>query len=367
MRFVLRADTANDFYVYYLAAKTFARQQNAYTASLQAWANLAAEVGITNYTMPYYYPPLTAQLVWPLTFLRPDIALFLWLALNSTAFIAAGWLLGASSNRPLDVPLALLLTLGFTPTLATLSSGQVNGLLLLSLCSAFYGFSRQRWRWAGWAIAIGVMLKVIPVVHLGHLIWRAQWKAVLICVAGILLLLALALPFTGWTGLIAYSQVAMSVSTSNHLNDFHANQALSGIIARHVGESTPTISLWWAGRIAIVLATIGACWPQGQKLRRYELEFALMIPSISMIMPVTWYHQLVLLLIPLFVITKSLHANVRARWLFIPLALGYGLTSMYGLGWLQRTQLPYLIATSMPFCFVLFLWGILLWLIAQRQ
>ena len=61
-----------------------------------AWDNLAAEMGVTNYTRPYRYPPLTAELVAPLTALPPRAAASLWLVLSAVAAIVAAWWLALS-------------------------------------------------------------------------------------------------------------------------------------------------------------------------------------------------------------------------------------------------------------------------------
>lgn len=117
--------------LYYLAAYGFAHGADVYGEV--DWARLAQETHVTNYAPPYRYPPLTAQLVWPLTMLSPRLAALIWLSASALVFIASAWLLGRSSRSPFGVTLALVLLLFFVPPLTTLHAGQVNGFLLLAL------------------------------------------------------------------------------------------------------------------------------------------------------------------------------------------------------------------------------------------
>jgi hypothetical protein len=62
--YVTTANRPLDFYVYYMAAETIARGDSPYTISDTAWDALASDLGITNYTRPYRYPPYTASARW---------------------------------------------------------------------------------------------------------------------------------------------------------------------------------------------------------------------------------------------------------------------------------------------------------------
>ena len=50
--YVIVADRPLDFYVYYMAAEAVARGESPYTIADEAWDELAADLGITNYTAP---------------------------------------------------------------------------------------------------------------------------------------------------------------------------------------------------------------------------------------------------------------------------------------------------------------------------
>jgi hypothetical protein len=373
--YVVSRDKPLDFYVYYLAAAAFLRGQNAYEISDPAWDDLAAEMGITNYTRPYRYPPLTAELVAPLTFLSPRVAAALWLALSAVAAIAAAWCLALALDTPYRWPLALGGLLLFVPPLTTLHAGQVNLLLLASLTLALWAFARRRLVWVGIALALGASLKVIPLALVGYLLWRQQWRAVLAGVIGVVLLLLLALPLVGWDGMVSYGQKAVLLGEPGRLFPQPTNQTFNGFFARLLTKHAEgwavadnpglAYTLAQVAALFLVLATVAVCWPVGDVRHYFQLEFALIVTALQLIPPFTWYHQLVLLFIPFVVLTReALHAR-GLRWMLVPLALGYVVTDLHGLLWHHLEGLTLLQST--PFYTMLMLWGMLAWLIVRRK
>jgi hypothetical protein len=85
--FVINHDKPIDFYCYYLTSYGFSHGVNMYNDV--SWEQLAYEVGINHYGTPYRYPPLTAELVWPLTLLSPRFAALIWLVATALAFAAS--------------------------------------------------------------------------------------------------------------------------------------------------------------------------------------------------------------------------------------------------------------------------------------
>lgn len=371
--YVMVRDKPCDFYLYYLAAYGFFRGEDVYGEV--DWARLAQERHVTNYAPPYRYPPLTAQLVWPLTRLPARWAALVWLIASAVAFIASAWLLGRSSRAPFGAPLALGLLLFFVPPLTTLHAGQVNGFLLLALAFAFYAFSRQRPVWVGIGVAIGALLKLVPMAHLCYLIWRRLWRAALTAVIVVLLLLGSALPLVGQAGFSSYAQNFFTLGAAGNLVSSGASQSLSSFFARLlVAQSgrwaladTPYLARWlgWGASLVIILATMALCWPRGDPSRLFALEFALVTTAVSLVTPYVWYHQLAVLLIPFFVLAERALSVPRLRWMLIPLAAGYGLTDVHGLMWHHLEFNPLLV--SMPFYTTLMLWGLLAGLLGREK
>jgi len=372
--YVVSRDKPLDFYVYYLAEASL-RGQNAYEISDLAWDSLATDMGIINYTRPYRYPPLTACLVAPLTGLSPSTASALWLAFSSVAAIAAAWWLALT----IDTPYRWILTLGglllFVPPLTTLHAGQVNLFLLASLALALRAFSRRKPVWVGIGLGVGAGLKVIPLALVGYLLWRGRWRPLLVAVLVITLSLLVALPLTGWQGLVSYGQKAILLGEPGQLFSQPTNQTFNGFFARLLTERSgeraladdPDLAhrLSLICGLALVIATVAVCWPVGNVYRFFPLEFALIVTTLQLLPPFTWYHQLVLLLIPFALLAREALHVPGLRWMLAPLALGYVVTDLHGLLWHHLKGLTFLQST--PFYVMLMLWGMLAWVVLREK
>jgi len=365
LTYVITADRPLDFYVYYMAAETFARGGNAYTISDAAWDKLASELSITNYTRPYRYPPHTTALLTPFRLLGPHGAAAVWLIANTAAMIGGAWLLGRSLGGGWWLPASLALLLFFVPPLATLLAGQVNGLLFFSVALAFWGLTRQREKWLGTGLALGAALKVIPLALMLYLFWRRQWRAGLIAFAVLLALTLACLPVVGWEGLADYGRNAILLGEPNQVFASPTNQTITAVLGRAI-PAAPALTLAggrWLG-LLLVLVTAVLCWPIGDIAEWRPLEFGLIVVTLHMIPPFSWYHQLVLLLIPLLIVTKRLGAARQWAWLSLLAAL-FVLTDLHGLAWHHLERWPWL--TSFPFLLQLTLWVMLAWPIAREK
>jgi len=363
-----------DFNLYYIAADGFRRGMDVYalakdyaTVNRPRWAELAARHGIEHYAPPYRYPPLTAQLVLPLTLLSPRTAGAIWLALTAATFMVSAWLMGRSVAPVLGPPLACLLLLGFVPPLTTLHAGQVNGLLLLSLSLAMLGLSQRRWAYASVGVALGTLIKLIPVALLLYLAWRGRWRATalaLILMAALLLTAPLTL---GAGTLRSYSQHFFVMGQPGTVFTTPPNQSLNGLYGRllaGLAEERAIYSVYLASAALVVLGTVALCWPPGPGIGAWRLEFALIVCALLLITPYTWYHQLVLLLIPFLVLSVEVIQAEAPRWWLAPLALGFLVTDLHGLAW---HHLSGRLLLSAPCGTTLMLWIMLAWLITRRR
>ena len=355
-----------DFNLYYVAAAAFRDDIDVYalvpdysTTNKAYWDELAAHYGIVYIAPPYRYPPLTAQLVLPLSLLSPQLAGALWLALTAAAFIASAWLLGASSDRPESTALACGLLLMFVPPLATLHAGQVNGFLLLALCLALYGMSRRREALTGIGLALGFLLKLIPVALIFYLPWRRMWRAAAVAVVLALILLMTAPLVLGPGVLRSYANSFLSTGQPGVIFQTGANQSLNGFWGRLLdgrADNRTVYAIYLASAILVVLGTVAVCWPWGRRARGHKYEFAVIVCALQLITPYTWYHQLVLLLIPLFILASAIiDGDAPSRWT-IPLAVGYVATDLHGMFWHQLASSALL---SMPFYTTVMLWAML--------
>jgi Glycosyltransferase family 87 len=130
---------------------------------------------------PYLYPPVLAFLLIPFLFVPYGVALFLWFFLNVFALYLSGWLiLKSSENQSISFSqLGIALLLFAAPLQSNFLNGQVNTLVLLLCLSFFYFGSTSRKLIAGFCLALAIVIKVMPIVLLGFLLFRKRFKELL--------------------------------------------------------------------------------------------------------------------------------------------------------------------------------------------
>ena len=278
----------------------------------------------------------------------------------------AAWLLGGSSPLRYGRPLALVLMLLFVPALTTLHAGQVNAFVLLCLVIGMTALP-QAPAGAGAAVAFAAMLKTVPLAHVLYLGWRRQTRAFLAAIVALFLLAVAAVPLVSTQGLSSFVRNLAAIGQPGHMFPVGSNQAVSGLIARILVSSgdvtagtgsVPGYTMMWAASVAILtLITVLVCWPRGASSGLYRLEYGLVTVTVCLITPYTWYHQLVLLFIPFFVLIERALANSRSKWILAPIALAYVATDIHGLAWHHMRPHPFLV--SLPSISALLIWLLL--------
>lgn len=335
-----------DFKTYFKAAVIFHQGGSAYLELM--------------HVSPYYYPPLTTQLLAPFSSFPYFIVFGFWFFFSVLAIALAVKLL-APDGRKLTYS---LIAFGFLPVANTLYTGQVEAFLLLALVFAYILLKKNKPIFAGFTIAIGIMLKIIPVAHWCYFIFRKKWWAAMGVVFGLVILFLLSLPFIGWQGWLDFFQVAGYFGNPPSMHAVHfeqiinngSNQALSGFIARLITNDELAIKVWRIAAIILVMATAWVLtFSKKQAQDHFDLEFSLVTITINLIMPYTWYHQYILFLIPIFILLKRIEIEKSLSYLCV-LGIGYVLTDFQGVCW---HHLHNNFLTSLPLFFGLSLWGLL--------
>ncbi len=180
----------------------------------------------------YIYPPILADLVLPLTFLRGRTAGELWvvinlLALGGTAFLTAR-LLGV---RPVSLPGAALLVglLLLYSTVFCLIWGQVTILLLL-LWAAGMLFYQRGWHAASaFVFALATAIKLTPLVVVAPmLLWR-EWRWLRQYSVFLVALTALMVVINGPAPLADYIFHVMPSMAAAGTSDFENKSLLSSV------------------------------------------------------------------------------------------------------------------------------------------
>ncbi len=141
--------------------------------------------------------PFSTLAMWPLTGLPPLVAKHAWLLFNLALLFPIAWLMTAVSGLSL-LQVGCLLGLCF-PLHRNLLYGQYYIVLLGILTAACWAVQRQRNRLAGSLIALGVAVKIFPVILTLHFIRKKNWEALLACLFTGILCLLVSISVFGWS------------------------------------------------------------------------------------------------------------------------------------------------------------------------
>ena len=210
----------NDFAGFYVAAQILERGQSSqlYDRALhdelyhELLPNLAEGDSI-----PYVHPPFVAGVLRPLTLIRYEAAVAVWLVVSAGMFVAGVWLLLRSlPDLAKDhFGLVFLLSLSFEPFLMECwLGGQLSAVGFLSYSLAWFALSRNRPVAAGMALGLSFYKPTLLLLMLPLLVIGRYWRMLLgMTITGIVLA-GLSLAFGGWDVSIGYLDVLLSFRKS---------------------------------------------------------------------------------------------------------------------------------------------------------
>ena len=180
-----------DFNIFFAAGKDILAGENLYTKIYQGWLH-------------YYYSPFFALLISPFTFFPEYVITLLWLMLNVYFFyrvweILSDWLeislLPISTQRWFFWGSVILCVQGIRDNI---HYHQITIIMVYLVLQGLDFFLKKK-EWKGGAlIALGINIKILPIVFFPYLIYRGYWKGALSVVLVWILLLLLPAIFIGW-------------------------------------------------------------------------------------------------------------------------------------------------------------------------
>ena len=279
---------AQDFEVFYLAGKQVLQNQNPYL-------KIATDV-IRN-------PPPALLFFAPLARLPINTSEVWYFLLSSSAFLAGliiilktiarfgKWTLIKTWQFQ---ALALALCLLFFPLRHNLASGQVNSFLFLALSLSLWLYLDKKIKLSGLVLAIGLWLKITPVIFLPYLLLLREYRLVKFTVAWLLAWGLTANLILGPTVWMQYQHV--SASFLNFDIPAYYNQALSGFFSR--------LGLAETGFLLGLVFWLGSFFWISKKLGKITLEKRIIIWNLSILtmtifVPFAWQYHLTIGLIPI--------------------------------------------------------------------
>lgn len=302
----------------------------------------------------WVYLPAYAWIFRPLAGLDFQCAARLWLILNSLVCVASVILLWGAIRQPYASTFPrtwrfawyLFLGLTFQPVFSNLMHGQVTGLIFFCFCLGYWILRRDKPFLAGLAFGMVALFKFYPALIILYFVFRRRWRVVAGAVTGSLLLVAVSVATVGWDGNMSYARLILSEMGRDAMASFN-NQSLMGFLL-HV-FTHGDVNAWhdmivphWLTvvrlcLIALLLAAVVLVMrrPVSDRFadsRTEDLELSLVVMTMLIISPITWYHYYMWVLLPLFIVFDRLTTTGKPeRRLIICLAVAYGLMVMEGI------------------------------------
>jgi hypothetical protein len=337
-----------DFSNYYESAWALRHGIDPYSTNLTP---IGAQLGLeTNWLVHASETPPFLVCFEPLTWMRPRVAFWIWIAINFSALAIAMYLLLAH-RRGLTGRTALLLAalmLMSAPVNLNFYWGQSQLIILALMVAAMRAMERDRDGTAGLLIAVASLLRAYPLLLVGYFVLRRKWRAVIFATTGI------AAGGFATIAILGLPQTLNFIHGGLWLTDYSVvsrvdNLSLGPFVSRMFWSLTgtrPGSSADWVRRAAIATAglvvlglTIRATLADADRGDPDWRIYSLWIATAVMLTPVGWHHYLVLLAIPFVQMVASAtdgRSSSRAIWMA---ALAY-LLSAISLRAFSRFMIP---------------------------
>ena len=376
---VLRITNNHDFAVYFTAAQRLRAGDDLYaeTDAFRQQIEQGVSTKDVDTPWPYSYPPFLAVTVLPLSFLPYGWASALW-TLACMLCIAACMTMALHSQRWLTLPglvVALVLVYQFQPAVVALRLGQMDIVIFLLITLAFWLLKRGNDASAGVALGIAIGIKLFAGFLVAYLLWKRRWRAAIVgAVCGVLLALG-SFALTGSGALQRFLDFS-SLYTSGGFAGYPYHQSLNAFFARSFTNNmfvAPIADLPWLATVLTVVSSAvlvaGFLWltrrPAGTTSRRFDLEYALAIATMLLVVPPAPRYSFSWLLLP-FVIVAARLLRGKLSWLPVALlAMSYGLAAR--LVYFPVPNLRRLVEDGQFMLAALALWACVAWLLTRPQ
>jgi hypothetical protein len=300
---------------------------------------LQAVMGHVTHVFPYLYPPPSLLLFWPLSRMDYAAARHLALILNHVILLWLLWIIPGSvlpstasfANKLIVYALTIPYLLVSSPVQVTITSGQINFVVLASLILFWHLGRSERRLSAAFFLALSVLLKTYPIILIPFLfvggykreaIFTVFW--LLVAVAASVLLLPAHI-WQDWISNVAPTGGYAATPAGLFSPAVPWNQNLNGFFARLFTASQ------WSARIAtysasLLVVSISAVsiWIGREKGHGPGLDkiLALSLPVMFLVAPFSWDHHIVFVFPSLLLLLTSRHKVHGAGVIPLYFALG---------------------------------------------
>ena len=378
---------ATDFPAYYYAAKA-AFHEGSLPYDRSTLQKIAVRDGRNaDEVLPFLYPPPSLIIFFPFINLDYETARRLMLVSNLVLVLILLYLickiLGEKPGGLVSI-LALLYAVFFVPLTITISYGQINILVSVFICGAWYLAKEHRHPiWVALLLALAIILKLYPILLLVPFWLRREYKTVAFTLLTLVILIGLTilvLPrgvWNGWyenVGSVGYGVQVLGVRTT-----IPSNQSLYGFLARLLYGSNKRFSALLSLPeqvaafvpyvvIGLFLATSLLVSFISRKRSTFDLQMSFWLVISYLIAPISWHHHMVFVFPAILITLYGLIDQKRDFKTLIPVAL-------FALFWLYDypSNLPAFrqgfntLLMSVPLYVMLVFWALLVFLLSRER
>ncbi|MCP4602170.1 MAG: DUF2029 domain-containing protein [Proteobacteria bacterium] len=274
-----------------------------------------------NRVFPYLYPPLLAILWIPFAELPLEIVLVFWQIVTLAALAGSMALClrlaepSTSTSRAAALVCTLLLPLGH-PFYEAARHGSVSVVFAFLLILFFERLAKRRDRSAGIVLALACGIKALPALLLFYLILKRRFKALLTAMIAGTVLLGASVLIAGWEVHWRFiTDVIPEIGYGVHSElgfdpTFHPqNQSLNGFVTLVICAAKSGCSLVVIALCLLFIAPLA--WLCAKRPTIDGAEASAIVITLLLISPITWFHHLVLLLLPGVVLATCV---VQSSW-----------------------------------------------------
>jgi alpha-1,2-mannosyltransferase len=269
-----------------------------------------------HYVQPSLHPPFMVAVGVPFALLEYPEAAAAWLGLELVLLFALAMLIVQErlNARPTwRTALLFCVLLLWYPVGQELTWGQTGLLLAVLIAGCGLMLRAERRKPAGILLGAAIAIKLLPALLAGYLVLNRRARIAGVGAATVLLLTAIGTVAAGGDGLGRY--LSSELSASPRFLAAEGNYAVYGAVLRlFTGSFTmqplidaPQIGGLIAGLLAggVLLIAVRGALASGDS----ELAFAAVVAAMVVAGPLAWWHYQVLLIWPIAVVGRRLHAR----------------------------------------------------------
>jgi hypothetical protein len=324
-----------DFPNYYLAARLV--REGVDPSRAYDWIWLQREKDHRNIDQPVVglvpITPFSTLAMWPIAGLPPLVAKHAWLILNLALGFPIVWLMRSVTGLSL-LQVGCLMGLCF-PLHRNFLYGQYYLVLLGILTAACWAVQRQRNYLAGSLLALGVAVKIFPVILALHFVKKKNWAALIACLFTGILCAVASLSVFGWSLHRTYLlQVLPATLRGEGLDPYNlTSSSLSSLLHRlfifepqlnaHPALHAPWLFAILHPALELILLLPALIWidDRASSATRTSLEWSALLLATLTFTPLPASYHFTVLILPVAIICGYLVQERRSTLLILVIAL----------------------------------------------